>query len=323
MTTRRMRMAWTAAAVILAAGVAPAWAGNCWTETTTHGCAAGGWHLLQFRNNCAGGTRPINVCVKWTSGASAGVVNRLANSTAGGGSRKSSPACATTAIFRTRSVLTAAFRVVRNRRLAGADFAVTNWATPLAPTKEIDAAGRRGGSRAFGDLSSERVARGGGMGNRRPLAIRRFRLAAASVLLPAVASPALAQQNCWTDVTPNNCQSGGWHVLQFKNGCSGGEKTINVCLKWTSGVSSGVVAASPVSPTAARWRRFIPASATTAPSATTGSTTAASPTARRNSAASSPARVSSARGLRRLVRRPPSARARRRASRPAADLGSL
>lgn len=85
MTTRRMRMAWTAAAVILAAGVAPAWAENCWTDVTTHGCAAGGWHLLQFRNNCAGGTRLINVCVKWTSGASAGVVNRLANSTAGGG----------------------------------------------------------------------------------------------------------------------------------------------------------------------------------------------------------------------------------------------
>lgn len=80
------------------------------------------------------------------------------------------------------------------------------------------------------------------MGDRRPLAIRRMRLAAASALLLAAASPALADQNCWTDVTPSNCQSGGWHVLQFKNGCAGGEKTINVCLKWTSGVSVGMIA---------------------------------------------------------------------------------
>jgi hypothetical protein len=80
------------------------------------------------------------------------------------------------------------------------------------------------------------------MGDRRPLATERLRLAAASALLVAAANPALAQQNCWTDVTPSNCQSGGWHVLQFKNGCTGGEKTINVCLKWTSGVSAGVVA---------------------------------------------------------------------------------
>ena len=79
------------------------------------------------------------------------------------------------------------------------------------------------------------------MGDRRPLGIERLRLAAASALLAAAANPALAQQNCWTDVTPSNCQSGGWHVLQFKNGCSGGEKSIDVCLRWTSGPSSGVV----------------------------------------------------------------------------------
>jgi hypothetical protein len=79
------------------------------------------------------------------------------------------------------------------------------------------------------------------MGNRRCLAIGRLGLAAASAWLIAAASPASAQQNCWTDVTPKDCPAGGWHVLQFKNGCGGGEKTINVCLKWTSGVSVGVV----------------------------------------------------------------------------------
>ena len=90
------------------------------------------------------------------------------------------------------------------RPLADAKFAVTNWAIPCA-------------------------ASGGGMGDRRPLAIGRLRLAAASALLVAAASPALADPNCWTDVTPKECPNGGWHVLQFKNGCGGGEKTINVC----------------------------------------------------------------------------------------------
>ena len=79
------------------------------------------------------------------------------------------------------------------------------------------------------------------MGDRRSLGIERLRLAAASALLVAAANPALADQNCWTDVTPNECPNGGWHVLQFKNACGGGEKTINLCLKWTSGTSSGVV----------------------------------------------------------------------------------
>jgi hypothetical protein len=79
------------------------------------------------------------------------------------------------------------------------------------------------------------------MGDRRPLGIGRLRRAAASALLIAAASPTLADPNCWTDVTPDACPTGGWHVLQFKNGCGGGEKTINLCLKWTSGTSSGVV----------------------------------------------------------------------------------
>jgi len=80
------------------------------------------------------------------------------------------------------------------------------------------------------------------MGDRRPLQIRRLRLAAATAAFAATAGPALAQQNCWTDTTSSECPSGGWHVLQFKNGCSGGERTVNVCVKWTSGVSNGLVA---------------------------------------------------------------------------------
>jgi hypothetical protein len=84
--------------------------------------------------------------------------------------------------------------------------------------------------------------RGGGMGDRRPRGKARLRLAAASALLIAAASSALADPNCWTDATTSDCPSGGWHVLQFKNGCSGGEKTINVCVKWTSGTSNGLVA---------------------------------------------------------------------------------
>ncbi len=79
------------------------------------------------------------------------------------------------------------------------------------------------------------------MGDRRSLAIGRRRLAAASVLLAAAASPAAADPNCWTDVTPKECPNGGWHVLQFKNGCGGGEKTIAICVRWTSGASMGVV----------------------------------------------------------------------------------
>ena len=80
------------------------------------------------------------------------------------------------------------------------------------------------------------------MGDRRPLRIGHAWLAAAAAALAMVASPASAQQNCWTDATPNDCPNGGWHVLQFKNGCTGGEKTVNVCVKWTSGASNGLVA---------------------------------------------------------------------------------
>ena len=58
---------------------------QCWTDVTTHGgCSSGDWHSLQFRNKCSGPERTVNVCVKWTSGRSSGVVNRLAASAAGG-----------------------------------------------------------------------------------------------------------------------------------------------------------------------------------------------------------------------------------------------
>src|SRR5712691_4716588 len=67
-----------------AADAQQAAAQQCWTDATTHGCTSGDWHRLQFRNNCSGGERTVNVCVKWTSGRSSGVVNRLAASAAGG-----------------------------------------------------------------------------------------------------------------------------------------------------------------------------------------------------------------------------------------------
>lgn len=64
--------------MVMAALVTPAAAQNCWTDVTTHGCTSGNtWHILQFRNNCSGGQRTVNVCVKWTSGSAAGRVNRF------------------------------------------------------------------------------------------------------------------------------------------------------------------------------------------------------------------------------------------------------
>lgn len=73
-----------ALAAVAAVWADPTLAENCWSDVTVHGCAAGAWHTLQFRNNCAGGPRTVNVCVRWTSGTGAGQVNRLAGSAAGG-----------------------------------------------------------------------------------------------------------------------------------------------------------------------------------------------------------------------------------------------
>jgi hypothetical protein len=114
--------------------------------------------------------------------------------------------------------------------LADADFDATYKAISCDPAGTTGARSGR-----FRSGSEE-----GDMGDQRPLAIGRLWLAA-SALLVAAASPVLADPNCWTDVSPNECPDGGWHVLQFKNGCSGGEKSIDVCLRWTSGPSSGVV----------------------------------------------------------------------------------
>ena len=109
------------------------------------------------------------------------------------------------------------------------------WPTPISPLPiRLSCATLRGDRRAFGDLAIPTRGEEGAwaIGD---LCHRASAAAAASALLVAAASPALAEPNCWTDVTPNECPNGGWHVLQFKNSCSGGEKTINLCLKWTSG----------------------------------------------------------------------------------------
>lgn len=69
---------------------------------------------------------------------------------------------------------------------------------------------------------------------------------AASVLMAALAVTALAgpaaAQNCWVDVTTHEaCKPTEYMSLQFKNICGGGQRTINTCVKWTSGPNSGVV----------------------------------------------------------------------------------
>jgi hypothetical protein len=57
---------------------------NCWEDVTARPSCVAGWHVLQFRNVCDGSNRAINVCVKWTSGPNAGLVNSLAGSAPGG-----------------------------------------------------------------------------------------------------------------------------------------------------------------------------------------------------------------------------------------------
>lgn len=60
-----------------------AFAQECWEDVTTSGCESDSdQHQLQFRNSCADGT--VNVCVKWTSGNNAGIINRLAGYAASG-----------------------------------------------------------------------------------------------------------------------------------------------------------------------------------------------------------------------------------------------
>jgi hypothetical protein len=61
----------------------------------------------------------------------------------------------------------------------------------------------------------------------------------ASLLLAALAGAALAQE-CWEDMTPAACPVGTAQILKFKNSCPG-TKTVNVCLKWTSGEQANTV----------------------------------------------------------------------------------
>jgi hypothetical protein len=64
-------------ALCSAMSVVPSTAQNCWADVSTHsGCRPGDAHRLQFRNNCAGGQRTVNVCVLWTTGSSSGQTNR-------------------------------------------------------------------------------------------------------------------------------------------------------------------------------------------------------------------------------------------------------
>ena len=57
------------------------------------------------------------------------------------------------------------------------------------------------------------------------------------------ASGAAFAQTCWTDVSAASCtgrEGQYFHVLQFKNNCSGGQRSIDVCVRWTGGPNTGV-----------------------------------------------------------------------------------
>ena len=137
---------------------------------------------------------------------------------------------------------------------------------PIERSGGADEANRRGASARrqprVRDLNLRPRRRGAGMSDRRPLGVWRMRLAAASALIVAAASPAVAQQKCWTDVTPNECPSGGWHVLQFKNSLQrrreDDQRLPQMDVRRIGGRGGPL---SSVSPTAAGRRRFTPARA--------------------------------------------------------------
>jgi hypothetical protein len=60
-----------------------------------------------------------------------------------------------------------------------------------------------------------------------------------ALLALAFTAPALAQE-CWEDMTPAACPVGTAQIIKFKNSCAG-TKTVNICLKWTSGQQAGTV----------------------------------------------------------------------------------
>lgn len=60
-----------------------------------------------------------------------------------------------------------------------------------------------------------------------------------ALLAVAFTTPALAQE-CWEDTTPAACPVGTAQILKFRNSCPG-IKTMNICLKWTSGKQANTV----------------------------------------------------------------------------------
>jgi hypothetical protein len=60
-----------------------------------------------------------------------------------------------------------------------------------------------------------------------------------ALLALAFTTPALAQE-CWEDTTPAACPVGTAQILKFKNSCPG-TRTVNICLKWTSGQQANTV----------------------------------------------------------------------------------
>jgi len=58
---------------------------NCWTDVTVYQpCAPGIFHKLQFKNNCPGGQRYIQVAVKWITGNNAGQITGYGGNAIGG-----------------------------------------------------------------------------------------------------------------------------------------------------------------------------------------------------------------------------------------------
>jgi hypothetical protein len=65
-------------------------------------------------------------------------------------------------------------------------------------------------------------------------------LVASVALLTGTLAPAAKAEDCWSNVSGSSgCRAGDWHRLQFKNNCAGGQRTINICVLWTTGPNAG------------------------------------------------------------------------------------
>ena len=54
--------------------------------------------------------------------------------------------------------------------------------------------------------------------------------------------PSVAAEDCWTDVTVSEpCGPKDWIQLQFKNSCTGGPHSVQVCVRWLTGPNAGVL----------------------------------------------------------------------------------